>query len=171
MRDVAAIQRMGLSGPPEHPSDGEGSPVFQGNQELRLASSERQGFRLEGDDGWLLAAVPAEGRHVIEGSGLTGCWYLREQPDERGCFVLREGAGDDALELGRTTRGPAGMEEGVGTYVLLGDGRLFRILARGPRDPRFDLMSWETAGAYLSARPDQVLYRSFDRNSYIPNRK
>jgi hypothetical protein len=39
-------------------------------------------------------------------------------------------------------------------YLLTSDGRLYRIQLCGPRDGRFELSSWETPGAYLTARPE-----------------
>jgi hypothetical protein len=38
-------------------------------------------------------------------------------------------------------------------YLLLGDGRLFRIAPRSPRDGGFELQGWETPGPYWIARP------------------
>ncbi len=38
--------------------------------------------------------------------------------------------------------------------LLLEDGRLFRILPRGPREAGMELLSWEVPGAYFHARPE-----------------
>jgi hypothetical protein len=45
-----------------------------------------------------------------------------------------------------------GSEAGL-KYLLLDDGRLFRVVLCGPRDGGFELLGWETPGAYLKARP------------------
>ena len=143
----------------EHHSAERGSPVFLADPEFRLIPLAGGEFRLEGHDGLFLGARPEGDARAIEGDRLPGRWYLREQSDERGCYVLTSGLGDQAQELGRTTRGPEGSREGGITYLLLGDGRLFRIIARGYRDKRLDLVSWETAGPYLSARQENSEYR------------
>jgi len=35
----------------------------------------------------------------------------------------------------------------------MADGRVYRMHLRGPEDPRYELVGWETSGAYLTARP------------------
>ena len=35
----------------------------------------------------------------------------------------------------------------------MADGRVFRVVLRGPEDARFELLWWETSGAFLTARP------------------
>jgi len=37
---------------------------------------------------------------------------------------------------------------------VMEDGRTYRLLLRGPADPRFELLGWEAPGAYLAARCD-----------------
>jgi len=39
-------------------------------------------------------------------------------------------------------------------WLLLEDGRLFRVCLRGPRRCRFELRGWETSGAYFEATPE-----------------
>ena len=45
------------------------------------------------------------------------------------------------------------------SYLLLADGRLFRIVGRGPRDARFELLGWQMPGAYMIARPEPEGWR------------
>jgi hypothetical protein len=72
---------------------------------------------------------------------------LRRADSEEGGFVLaREDGGG---EIGRTMA-PLGVPEADLRYLLLSDGRLFRIV-RG-QEGGFDLLGWETPGAYLRAR-------------------
>jgi hypothetical protein len=65
--------------------------------------------------------------------------------------VLR---GADGVEAGRTSRLSPEEPDGGGSWVLLDDGRLFRIARRGPGETGLDLCGWETPGAYLTARPE-----------------
>ena len=39
-------------------------------------------------------------------------------------------------------------------YFLMPDGRLFRLVSRGPREAGCELRGWETRGPYLAARPE-----------------
>jgi len=47
----------------------------------------------------------------------------------------------------------SGRETGL-KFLLLDDGRLFRIVLVGLRSGGLELLGWETPGAYLRARPD-----------------
>ncbi len=38
-------------------------------------------------------------------------------------------------------------------FMLLADGHLYRIALRAPRDAGFELLGWESSGAYLVASP------------------
>jgi len=46
-----------------------------------------------------------------------------------------------------------GSEAGL-KFLLLDDGRLFRIVLGGSRDGGFELLGWETPGAYVRAQPE-----------------
>jgi hypothetical protein len=84
------------------------------------------------------------------GKGLQGRVLRRSASDAAG-FVLSRA--DGRTEAGRTM--PlvgTGREAGL-KFLLLDDGRLFRIVLRGPRESGFELLGWETPGAYLTARP------------------
>jgi len=92
-------------------------------------------------DGWRI-----EGQRGIEG------WFLRRTAGDGVGFVLSEA--DGRTEAGRTM--PlvgTGREAGL-RFLLLGDGRLFRIVRQGPRQVGFELLGWETPGAYLKALPE-----------------
>ncbi len=47
----------------------------------------------------------------------------------------------------------SGRETGL-KFLLLDDGRLFRIVLVGLRSGGLELLGWETPGAYLRARPE-----------------
>jgi hypothetical protein len=69
-----------------------------------------------------------------------------------GGFVLV--SADGRSEAGRTTALAGSGRDADLRYLLTSDGRLYRIQLYGPRDGRFELSSWETPGAYLTARPE-----------------
>jgi hypothetical protein len=104
-----------------------------------------------------------EVRRVVEDgwkvtiAGREQSWRLGRARTDTGGFVLT--AGEGPTEVGRTTR-LAGVGSGADLYyVLLGDGRLFRIGSLGPRESGFELVGWETPGAYLIARPESGGWR------------
>jgi len=113
---------------------------------------EAGGFRLEVDGTAALIVRPEPSGWQLDG-GATKGWRLNRQRSGADGFVLRR-AGED--EAGRTMRHPGSGSEAGLSYLLLDDGRLFRVVLRGPRDARFELLGWETPGAYLVARPEQV---------------
>jgi len=131
----------------------EGSSELARHAERLLTALEAGGFRLECADG---SGPELTVRRVGEGWFCSGDGSGAERllrrggPSEPG-FVLLERPG--GAEAGRTAR-----LDGLGVaadlyYVLLGDGRLFRIGREDPREAGFDLTGWETEGAYLVARP------------------
>lgn len=65
----------------------------------------------------------------------------------------------DGVETGRTSRLDPQEPDGGTSYVLLDDGRLFRIGRRGPGETGLDLCGWEAPGAYLTARPEGAGWR------------
>ena len=65
---------------------------------------------------------------------------------------MLRGAG--GAEVGRTMPVVGGEGRAGLKFLLLDDGRLFRIALRGPRDGGFELLGWETPGAYIIARPE-----------------
>jgi hypothetical protein len=97
-------------------------------------------------DGWSVSGV--EGRRG---------WTLRRNDACGGGFLLRgPGAGGEA---GRTMPLVGAGEMAGPRFLLLEDGRLFRIARRGPRDDGFDLLGWETPGEYFRARPEPEGWR------------
>ena len=76
-------------------------------------------------------------------------WLLRR---DEGGWVLESAA--DARELARTMPLVGAGSTSETKYLLLEDGRLFRIALEGPREPGYVLTGWETPGAYFVARPE-----------------
>jgi hypothetical protein len=92
------------------------------------------------DSGWRV-----EGPEPVHGYALeTG-----EAPAER--FVLL--AADGKTEAGRSSTLQGAGAGGAGPDLVMEDGRVYRVVLRGPADARFELLGWETSGAYLTARP------------------
>jgi len=108
-------------------------------------------IRMETDDGSALVFRPVEGGWQVEGRPEDERWDLVRHDEPGGGFVLREAGG--AKEIARTLAHEALGQPRELRYLLMGDGRLFRIALRGPGDCRFELTGWETSGAYLTARP------------------
>jgi hypothetical protein len=97
-----------------------------GKEQTRVRP-EGTGFRVQGADG-----EPAGSLSAVDGG-----------------FVLVDEAGS---EIGRTSAIVGAREAGT-RFLLLEDGRLFRIGLRRPREGVFELSSWEAPGAYLEAHP------------------
>jgi hypothetical protein len=121
-------------------------PIDHGvHRVLRLAEG---GFVLDGGERYRVSAV-ADGWRVEAGDEIDG-WRIRRSG--RHGFVLQRR--EDEGEVARTM--PlvgAGAESGL-RFLLLDDGRLFRIAMRGPRDGCYELLGWETSGAYMTAHPE-----------------
>ncbi len=109
------------------------------------------GFEIAADGAVAIRVVPAEDGWRVGGTdGLEG-WILRRAAAERPGFVL--GHPGSGTEGGRTMP-PVGLGQESGLrFLLLEDGRVFRIVRRGPRQQGFELLGWETSGAYLRAEP------------------
>lgn len=105
------------------------------------------------EGGAALRLTPDGDSWVVAGPGrLDGAHLARA---EAGGFVL---SAADGAELGRSSRLSADDARGT-SYLLLDDGRLFRIAGRGPGETGLDLCGWETPGAYLTARPEDGRWR------------
>ena len=91
----------------------------------------------------------AAGGLWVEGSGGPGRQFFRDQ--DTATLVL-ESAGEKCTA---SSTEPLGETGGV-YYLLLADGRLFRLAPRGTRPGGFVLTGWDTPGPYLIARPDSV---------------
>ena len=133
--------------------------MSEGRQEAEITAAVdhvvRRVVRLP-DGGFVLEAgaqshrvVAAEGGWVVESDDELEGWSLRRARTPG--FVLRDKGGD--REVARTMPLVGTESEASLRFLLLEDGRLFRIVLRGPRDGRYELTGWETAGAYLTARP------------------
>lgn len=114
------------------------------------------GFRLVAH-----AAEPIEARAEefgwrLVGPGIAASWRLVRRP-ESGGFALVTDGDDDAAAISSSLPG-VGAERDL-RYLLMEDGRLFRMTLRGPRDGRWELGGWETSGAYLIARPRPAGWR------------
>jgi hypothetical protein len=113
------------------------------------------GFRLAGESAAdAIEAIPEGDGWTVRGPDKR--WRLRRESDDGPGFVLEDpGSGDTADDpgAGRTSRlDRFGLSADL-YYVLMGDGRLFRVGRPGPREAGYDLTGWETEGAYLVARP------------------
>lgn len=107
------------------------------------------GFSVGASEGAPIRALPDGAAWRIEGSvDLEGACLERGAD---GGFVLRRAAGEGAIA---ESMPPDGFDRDERSRsILLEDGRLFRMVLRGPRHPRFELAGWETSGAYWIAQP------------------
>ena len=108
------------------------------------------GFEIKAAGRTTIRAHPSDGNWRIDGSEGAGDWLLERTSGEAKGFVLL--ATDGREEIGRTMPLAGAVEAGL-KFLLLDDGRLFRIVRRGTRDGVFELLGWETPGAYVEARP------------------
>ena len=109
------------------------------------------GFDAVPEGGEAITVRPdGEGWRVVFPGAEAG-WTLRRGTEAGERFLLLEA--DGQTESGRTAALDApGIDAGAERSVLLGDGRLYRLMLRGPVDSRYELLGWETPGAYLTAR-------------------
>jgi hypothetical protein len=132
-------------------ADGGASGAILDHPERRLVRLSNGGFEIEAT-GCPAIRVEASGEvWSVDGvEGLPGGILRRATSGGEG-FVLEAARG--RTEAGRTM--PlvgAGREAGL-KFLLLDDGRLFRVVRRGPRKAGFELLGWEMPGAYLTAQP------------------
>ncbi|HXV77073.1 MAG TPA: hypothetical protein VD788_12220 [Candidatus Polarisedimenticolaceae bacterium] len=97
-----------------------------------------------------LRIEPYAGRWRAAAGGTASGWVLERTGDENGPFRLFDG--DGGTELGCTSSLGGAAQRRELRYLLMGDGRLFRLSPRGPAEAGYDLSGWETPGAYLTAR-------------------
>jgi hypothetical protein len=116
-----------------------------------LARRLSGGFEIDAAGQPTIRVTPSgDGWRIDGGEGLRG-WTLRRTTSGAEGFVLI--GADGRTEAGRTM--PlvgAGREAGL-KFLMLDDGRLFRIVLCGPRQGGFELLGWELPGAYLAAQP------------------
>ena len=112
------------------------------------------GFEIKAAGRATIRAQPSDGNWRIDGGEGSGAWLLKRASDEARGFVLLASVGraGEEEEIGRTMPLAGAVESGL-KFLLLDDGRLFRIVRRGTRDCVFDLLGWEAPGAYIEARP------------------
>jgi hypothetical protein len=99
-----------------------------------------------------IEVVAAPGGWRVDGPGGIDGWLLRREGSGSGGFVLQ--TPDAETEAGWTLSHSRIGGEASLSYLILDDGRLFRIALRGPRRPRFELLDREMPGAYLIASPE-----------------
>jgi len=134
------------------PSGNEVDPAAEWEHpEMRLAGNRADGVTLDAPGAPSMRISPAGDGWQISGRDDVEGWRLERAEPAWSGFVLF--AGSDGEELGRTTSLPDVVDEPNGRHVLLADGRLFRIIVRGPRNPRVELTGWEVPGPYLEALP------------------
>jgi len=131
--------------------EGAGGAVI-GHPDRYLARTDDGGFEIVVAGGSTVRVDPCDAGWSVDGErGFEG-WVLRRSGEEAPGFVLGDAGGRS--EAGRTM--PlvgTGREAGL-RFLLLDDGRLFRIVRSDPRRGGFELLGWETPGAYLTALPE-----------------
>ena len=127
------------------------NPEPAAHPERRVERLAAGGFEIRSPQGGPTRAVPGEGGLRIDGPApVGGCRLVRGRgPGAR--FILL--AADGRTEIGRSaalhaTEGAEGERN-----LVMEDGRTYRLLLRGPAETKFELLGWETPGAYLTARP------------------
>lgn len=108
------------------------------------------GMRIEAASGEAIRIEPTDGGWAVDGPDEVRAWRLVRGSERGERFRLETAGGRE--ELGRTTVLDESDPEPSSRFLLAGDGRMFRLVLRGPADPRFELLGWETPGAYLIAR-------------------
>ncbi len=120
--------------------------VFE-HAEQHLVRDSSGGFELQTDEGPTVRARFSGIDWCIEGIEGWADAILRRDAESSG-FVL-EFQGKAARTMPLVGADWAGSPR----FMLLADGRLYRIAHRGPRDAGFELAGWESPGAYLVASP------------------
>jgi hypothetical protein len=119
---------------------------------MRFALRADGGVAIEPEGSRAIDLRPCKGGWVAAVDG-EAPWRIERASDDGGGFRLLRKIAEDA-EGARTMRLPvAAADDGVARHVLLEDGRLFRLVERASKDPRFELLAWDAPGAYLVARP------------------
>jgi len=118
----------------------------------QFARRPNGGFEIRTADQPPIRVDPSGSGWCVDRVEDTRNWSLRRAADSEGGFVLQ--TLDGCTEVGRTMPLVGGGCEAGTRFLLLDDGRLFRIVLTGPRDGGFELLGWETPGAYLRAWPE-----------------
>jgi len=114
-----------------------------------LAARPDGSFRLVLSDGAVFETVACTEGYRVEGDAGPDRWLVSLPEGEAG-WVLRASPGNEAEDLGRTTRSREGDRTFPAT-LLLEDGRLFRIVAFVGSDRGAALLGDEVSGAYVDA--------------------
>jgi len=115
-----------------------------------LTPLPRGGFTISAEGAEAIRAVPGPEGWTVDGPEPVSGWRLTRSGTGGRRFRLRGPAGE--TERGESSSIPGSGGEGE-RHLVMEDGRVYRILLRGPEDPRYELLGWETPGAYLTARP------------------
>jgi hypothetical protein len=127
------------------PSAAPAGPVAAHPPQLARRDPEG-GFVIEVDGQEHMRVRPTTRGFSVEHRGGEPDWLLRSA---EGGFVLADAAG---RELARSSA-VVGSGPGSPRFLLLDDGRLFRLALGRPRDGIFELSSWEVPGAYMDVLP------------------
>jgi len=114
-------------------------------------------FRIEARGATELEAVPEAEHWRIEGLADAPTCRLERSPRTGVGFVLRGTTADQDAPTSLRMDGLGSVSDL--RYLLMDDGRLFRIVFVGPREGRYELVGWETPGAYLTALPESDGWR------------
>ena len=118
----------------------------------RLEQRSDGGFTLSAEDCDTLRVGSEAGSWRLTGSDRLDGLELRRLGDGQGRFQMVAAGGE--AEAGRSSVGPGADARSGARDLVMADGRVYRMLLRGPEDPRFELTGWETTGPYLTARPE-----------------
>jgi len=105
-------------------------------------------LRLRADSGAAVELLPEAGGYRVTRADDAPLSLVPTTGESVGYRLL-----DGSRELGRTTLLDPEAGPTAPAYMLLDDGRLFRVVLREPADPRYELWSWEAPASYLAARP------------------
>ena len=118
---------------------------------MRVVRLPDGGFELEPDAGPGVLRVTVRGTGFrVEVPGVSTAFVMLRDDGPNGGFCVLEA--DGTRELGRSVGIGRFGDRREMRYVLLGDGSLFRVAPRAPREGGFEVSSSETPGAYLTAR-------------------
>jgi hypothetical protein len=112
---------------------------------------EGGGFTIEPAGGPGIDVLPAGDGWMIEGPEAVSGWRLTRGESCGRRFLLVQA--DGRTEAGRSSCVEGFDDPATPRDLAMADGRVFRVVLRGPGDARFELSGWETRGSYLTARP------------------
>jgi len=131
-------------------TEGAGSAIVD-HPDRFVTRSPGGGFEIEAAGEPPIRVEPSTDGWLVRGQDAAPRWVLGRAGEEGGGLVLIET--ETRTEAGRTMPLVGVDREAGPSFLLLKDGRLFRMIMRGPRRAGYELLGWETPGAYLVARP------------------